>query len=77
MAEASGRSLTGSGSTYRMRKCSAMERQMAPTSQGLDHGGIFSRDWFSDRLEGTKRRKTRSGEPEEGKKISSRRQRRS
>lgn len=25
---------------------------MAPTSQGLDHGGIFSRDWFSDRLGG-------------------------
>lgn len=35
-----------------MRKCSAIERQMAPTSQGLDHGGIFSRDWFSDRLGG-------------------------
>lgn len=45
--------LTGSGSTYRMRKCRAMERQMAPTSQGFDQGGIFSRDWFSDRLEYT------------------------
>lgn len=45
--------LTGSGSTYRMRKCRAMERQMAPTSQGFDQGGIFSRDWFSDRLDST------------------------
>lgn len=43
--------LTGSGSTYRMRKCRAMDRQMAPTSQGFDQGGIFSRDWFSERLE--------------------------
>lgn len=23
---------------------------MAPTSQGLDHGGILSSDWFSERL---------------------------
>lgn len=30
-----------------------MERQMAPTSQGFDQGGIFSRDWFSDRLDST------------------------
>lgn len=28
-----------------------MDRQMAPTSQGFDQGGIFSRDWFSDRLD--------------------------
>lgn len=42
--------LTGSGSTYRMRKCKAMDRQMAPTSHGFDQGGIFKRDWFSDRL---------------------------
>lgn len=49
------RMLTGSGSTYRMRKCRAMERQMAPTSHGFDQGGIFSRDWFSDRLESTGR----------------------
>lgn len=27
-----------------------MDRQMAPTSQGLDHGGIINSDWFSDRL---------------------------
>lgn len=46
---------TGRGSTYRMRKCRAMDRQMAPTSQGLDQGGIFSRDWFSDRLQQTGR----------------------
>lgn len=32
-----------------------MERQMAPTNQGLDQGGIFSRDWFSDRLGSTVR----------------------
>lgn len=38
-----------------MRKWRAMERQMAPTSQGLDQGGIFSRDWFSDRLGSTVR----------------------
>lgn len=30
-----------------------MDRQMAPTSQGLDQGGILSRDWFSDRLDRT------------------------
>ncbi len=36
-----------------MRKCRAMDRQMAPTSQGFDQGGIFNRDWFSDRLEST------------------------
>lgn len=30
-----------------------MDRQMAPTSQGFDQGGIFSRDWFSDRLDRT------------------------
>lgn len=34
-----------------MRKCKAMDRQMAPTSHGFDEGGIFKRDWFSDRLE--------------------------
>lgn len=43
--------LTGSGSTYRMRKCKAMDRQIAPTSHGFDEGGIFKRDWFSDRLD--------------------------
>lgn len=47
--------LTGSGSTYRMRKCRAIDRQMAPTSQGLDQGGILSRDWFSDKLDSTKK----------------------
>lgn len=32
-----------------------MDRQMAPTSQGFDQGGIFSRDWFSDRLDSTRK----------------------
>lgn len=27
-----------------------MDRQIAPTSHGLDQGGIFKRDWFSDKL---------------------------
>lgn len=42
--------LTGSGSTYRMRKCRDMDRQMAPRSHTFSQGGILSRDWFSDRL---------------------------
>lgn len=29
-----------------------MERVMAPTSQQLLQGGMRSRDWFSDKLEG-------------------------
>lgn len=55
--------LTGSGSTYRMRKCKAMDRQMAPTSHGFDQGGIFKRDWFSDRLDGVWKEKTMTTVP--------------
>lgn len=34
-----------------------MDRQMAPTSQGFDQGGIFSRDWFSERLDKAQEKK--------------------
>lgn len=32
-------------------KCRDMERVMAPTNHTLLHGGIRSRDWFSDKLQ--------------------------
>lgn len=33
-----------------IRKCRDMERVMAASSQKLLHGGMRTRDWFSDRL---------------------------
>lgn len=33
-----------------MRKWRERERMMAPSSQMLTHGGILTRDWFSDKL---------------------------
>lgn len=33
-----------------MRKCRDMERLMAASSQKLLHGGMRTRDWFSDKL---------------------------
>lgn len=43
--------LTGRGSTYRIRKWRERDRMIAPSNQMLTQGGILSRDWFSDRLE--------------------------
>lgn len=43
-------SLTDRTSTWRMTKCNVKESAMEPRSQGLDHGGIATRDWFSERL---------------------------
>jgi len=37
-------------STCRMTKWSDIDRAMAESSQKLDHGGMTSIDWFSDRL---------------------------
>ena len=45
--------LTAKTSTYKMTKCSDIDRPMAPINQGLVHGGIVTNDWFSDRLQKT------------------------
>lgn len=37
-------------------KCRDMERIMAESSQKLLHGGMRSRDWFSDKLEKGKKK---------------------
>lgn len=42
--------LTAKTSTYRMTKWRVKERAMAPNKNGLIHGGMTIRDWFSDKL---------------------------
>lgn len=47
-------SLTASRGVYRMRRCCAMERKMAPSSHRFRVGGITNKLWFSLRLDNNK-----------------------
>jgi hypothetical protein len=41
--------LTAKKSTWRITKWSPKLRAMAPIKKGLIHGGMRSKDWFSDK----------------------------
>jgi hypothetical protein len=41
--------LTAKKSTWRITKWSPKLRAMAPSKKGLIHGGMRSKDWFSDK----------------------------